>query len=83
MKSVVWESTARPSGAIRSATVSNAASLGVSRRLGYTDNGVGLVLETGGVAELRHLRLTRDHWAYGDQVEIEGFEPCRRWFAIG
>ena len=69
--------------AITSATVSNEASLGVSRHLGYTDNGVSLIVETGGVAELRHLRLTKDHWAYGDLVEIEGFEPCRRWFGLG
>jgi RimJ/RimL family protein N-acetyltransferase len=69
--------------AITSATVANAASLGVSRRLGYTDNGVGLILETGGVAQLRHLRLTADRWAFGDEVEVTGFEPCRRWFGIG
>jgi hypothetical protein len=69
--------------AITSATVANAASLGVSRRLGYTDNGVGLILETGGVAQLQHLRLTADRWAFGDEVEVTGFEPCRRWFGIG
>ena len=69
--------------AITSATVSNAASLGVSRRLGYTDNGVGLILETGGVAELRNLRLTKDRWAFGDEVDVEGFGPCRRWLGLG
>jgi RimJ/RimL family protein N-acetyltransferase len=69
--------------AVTSATVGNAASLGVSRRLGYTDNGVGLILETEGVAELRHLRLTKDRWAFGDEVEVEGFGPCRRWFGLG
>jgi RimJ/RimL family protein N-acetyltransferase len=68
--------------AITSATTRNEASLGVSRRLGYTENGTGLILETGGVAELRHLRLTKDLWAYGDQVEVDGFAPCRRWFGV-
>jgi RimJ/RimL family protein N-acetyltransferase len=69
--------------AITSATVANAASLGVSRHLGYTDNGVGLILETGGVAQLQHLRLTKDQWAFGDEVEVAQFGPCRRWFGIG
>ena len=69
--------------AITSATVQNAASLGVSRRLGYTGNGTGLILETGGVAELLHLRLTKDQWAFGDQVEVDGFTPCRPWFGLG
>lgn len=68
--------------AITSATAQNSASIGVSRRLGYLDNGTRLVLETAGVAELHHLRLTKDRWAYGDQVEVEGFEPCRRWFGL-
>ena len=69
--------------AITSATVRNGASLGVSQRLGYTDNGTGLILATDGVAELRHLRLTKDRWAFGDQVVVEGFHPCRRWFGLG
>ncbi|MDT5042086.1 MAG: hypothetical protein QOE51_3071 [Actinoplanes sp.] len=69
--------------AITSATVRNAASLGVSRRLGYRDNGVSTIVETGGVAELQHLRLTKDRWAYGDEVEVDGFGPCRRWFGLG
>ena len=66
--------------AVSSATMQNAASLGVSRRLGYQDNGVALIVETGGVAELQHLRLTKDRWAFGDQVEVENLGPCRRWF---
>jgi RimJ/RimL family protein N-acetyltransferase len=68
--------------AITSATVQNAASLGVSRRLGYTGNGVSTIIETGGVAQLQHLRLTKDLWAYGDEVEVDGFEPGRRWFGL-
>ena len=53
--------------AITSATADNAASLGVSRRIGYTDNGVGLVVETGGVAVLQHLRLTAGQWRHGHE----------------
>ena len=68
--------------AISSATVGNAASLGVSRRIGYRDNGVGLVVETGGVAQLQHLRLPADAWRHGGEGTIEGFEPCRPWFGL-
>jgi hypothetical protein len=68
--------------AITSATVSNAASLGVSRRIGYTDNGIGLIRETGGVATLQHLRLTADRWRHSAEVTVEGFAPCRPWFGL-
>jgi RimJ/RimL family protein N-acetyltransferase len=68
--------------AITSATVGNAASLGVSRRIGYIDNGVGLIVETGGVARLQHLRLTADRWAHGHEVTVHGLEPCRPWFGL-
>ncbi|HEY7271360.1 MAG TPA: GNAT family protein [Actinoplanes sp.] len=68
--------------AITSATVDNAASLGVSRRIGYTDNGVGLIVETGGVATLQHLRLTADRWRHGAEVTVEAFPPCRPWFGL-
>ena len=68
--------------AITSATMDNAASLGVSRHIGYTDNGVGLIVETGGVATLQHLRLTADRWRYGAEVTVEGFASCGPWFGI-
>jgi RimJ/RimL family protein N-acetyltransferase len=68
--------------AITSATVSNAASLGVSRHIGYTDNGIGLIRETGGVATLQHLRLTADQWRHSAEVTVEGFHPCRPWFGL-
>ncbi|MBM2620201.1 GNAT family N-acetyltransferase [Actinoplanes sp. LDG1-06] len=66
--------------AITSATVTNAASLGVSRRVGYSENGVSRIVDTGGdVAELQHFRLTADQWT-GADVTIDGFDPCRPWF---
>lgn len=68
--------------AITSATETNAASLGVSRRIGYADNGVGLIKETGGIARLRHMRLPVGQWRHGGEVTVEGFEPCRPWFGL-
>ena len=68
--------------AISSATVHNAASLGVSRHVGYRDNGVGFVVETGGVAPLQHMRLPAGDWRYGGEVTVDGFEPCRPWFGL-
>lgn len=66
--------------AISSATMSNYASLGVSRRVGYLDNGISRIVDTGGdVVELQNLRLTVDRWA-GAEVEVDGFEGCRAWF---
>jgi RimJ/RimL family protein N-acetyltransferase len=68
--------------AISSATTTNHASLGVSRRLGYLDNGVSRIVDTGGdVVELRHLRLPADRWP-GAEVIVEGLGPCGPWFGI-
>ncbi|WP_250035171.1 GNAT family N-acetyltransferase [Paractinoplanes maris] len=68
--------------AITSATTTNAASLGVSRRLGYAGNGISRIVDTGGdVVELQHLRLTRDRWP-GAEVPVAGFAPCRPWFGM-
>ncbi len=68
--------------AITSAVTTNRASLGVSRRVGYTDNGVGLVRETTGVAPLQNLRLTAGNWRHGSEVIVTGFDACRPWFGL-
>jgi RimJ/RimL family protein N-acetyltransferase len=71
--------------AITSADTDNAASLGVSRRIGYTDNGASLTESEHGVIELIHLRLTRGQWqhlGHGQHVSVLGFEPCRPWFGL-
>ncbi len=73
--------------AVSSAWHDNHASLGVSRALGYRDNGVSMLARegTGGADVLQHLRLTRDDWlasGRGDAVTIEGFEPCRPYFGL-
>jgi RimJ/RimL family protein N-acetyltransferase len=72
--------------ALTSAVVGNAASLGVSRRIGYADNGVSLTDSAHSVVELVHLRLTAAQWqaaGHGAEVTVTGFEPCRPWFGLG
>ena len=71
--------------AVTSARADNAASLGVSRRIGYADNGVCLSDSPQGVVELIQLRLTAAGWqaaGHGNDVSVTGFEPCRPWFAL-
>lgn len=73
--------------AISSAWHDNAASLAVSRRLGYRDNGVSLMTREGvGRADtLVHVRLTTREWAeagHGRGVRIEGLEPARLLFGL-
>lgn len=71
--------------AISSAWQDNHASLGVSRALGYLDNGETLHRHDDRLDVLTHLRLTREDWqARTDRppVEITGFEPCRPLFGL-
>ncbi len=70
--------------AVSSARSDNGASLGVSRRLGYLDNGVSLTDSPRGVVELQHVRLTRNRWASQQrQVEVFGLQACLPWFESG
>lgn len=71
--------------AVTSAWHDNHASLGVSRSLGYRDNGVSMLARDGAPDVLQHLRLTRDDWlaaGHADAVTISGFEPCRPYFGL-
>lgn len=71
--------------AVSSARTDNAASLGVSRRLGYEDNGISLNAGARGLCELRHMRLTRERWqasGLGSQVAVTGVPPCLSWFGL-
>lgn len=69
--------------AVSSAVLDNAASLGVSRNLGYTDNGISRTYSPAGVVELQHLRMTREAWAAGQhRVEVTGLGPCLPWFGV-
>jgi RimJ/RimL family protein N-acetyltransferase len=63
----------------------NAASLGVSRKLGYTDDGVQLFSIRGRPAVSRRLRLDRAAWqaAWSVPVEVTGLEPCLPDFGLG
>jgi RimJ/RimL family protein N-acetyltransferase len=63
----------------------NAPSLGVSRSLGYVDNGIYLHADHGRVDEMHRMRLTRDVWRLRSlaDVSIDGLEPCRPFFGIG
>jgi RimJ/RimL family protein N-acetyltransferase len=73
--------------AITSAWQPNAASLGVSRALGYKPNGESRHRsDTGPGAEtMVHLRLSRADWEATGQagsVQISGFERCRPLFGL-
>ncbi len=71
--------------AISSAWHDNHASLGVSRSLGYRDNGVTTNRRGDGHDTMVHLRMTRDDWlraAHGDDINIVGFEACRPFLGI-
>jgi RimJ/RimL family protein N-acetyltransferase len=61
----------------------NAASLAVSRALGYEPNGTRLAVRRGRAAEVQELRLTRDRWLEcrpGLAVDIHGFDASRELF---
>jgi RimJ/RimL family protein N-acetyltransferase len=69
--------------AVTSARRDNGASLAVSKRLGYRDNGVSLNNSGSGLVELTHLRLTKDEWqasGRGQQAEVMGLATCLPWF---
>jgi RimJ/RimL family protein N-acetyltransferase len=69
--------------AVSSARTDNAASLAVSRRLGYADNGVSRTVTPTGPFELQHLRLPVAVWRQGGRTaEVVGVEPCLPWFGI-
>jgi RimJ/RimL family protein N-acetyltransferase len=76
--------------AVSSAYESNVASLAVSRRLGYADDGIDVLAIRGRPVVLRRLRLDRTTWQ-GSQdapderavpVEIAGLEPCLPHFGL-
>lgn len=56
----------------------NAASLGVSRKVGYVENGVTRVRRRDQVAEMVGLRLTREAFVRGpDPLSVSGVAPFR------
>lgn len=70
--------------AISSAFLDNAASLAVSRKLGYVDDGIEQRVRRGQPATARRLRLDRQAWAATDRVpvSIEDLEACLPMFGL-
>lgn len=67
------------------ARVGNDASLGVSRALGYRDNGTRRISFGGQVDTEIRLRVEHDQWAaVADRpaVEVAGFDDCRHLFGL-
>ena len=60
----------------------NPHSLGVSKALGYEQNGESLALRRGRPERQIRLRLTRDRWeaTRRDDIDMEGLEPCLELF---
>lgn len=70
--------------AVSGAYVDNEASLGVSRKLGYRDDGVELHAVRGAAATLQRLRLSAADWEAHRAVDvrIEGLEACLPLFGL-
>jgi RimJ/RimL family protein N-acetyltransferase len=71
--------------AITSAWADNHASLGVSRALGYGDNGVTAHRRGEDAGEMVHLRLTRERWLASGSAEgvtVSGVEDCLVFFGL-
>jgi RimJ/RimL family protein N-acetyltransferase len=68
--------------AITEAWSDNAASLGVSRSLGYLPNGSVRHKRDGGAAEMPRMRMNVSDWRAVPRpdVEISGLEACLPWF---
>ena len=72
--------------AITSAWSDNHASLGVSRAIGYVENGVTTDRRDDVAGEMAHLRLTRERWMASDwpeQVTVTGVAECMVFFGLG
>ena len=71
--------------AVTSAWSDNHASLGVSRALGYVDNGVTAHRRGESAGEMTHLRLDRDTWlasGWPEQVAVTGVDPCLPYLGL-
>ncbi len=66
------------------AMVENLRSAGVSRSVGYVENGIGRLAPTGVARETRRFRLTRDGWLARSRppIVIEGLKPCLELFGV-
>lgn len=64
--------------ALTEAFTDNPASIGVSRAVGYEENGTGRLTRRGAASDMLRFRLTRERWAVlpRPEVRIEGLEAC-------
>jgi RimJ/RimL family protein N-acetyltransferase len=60
----------------------NYASLAVTRRLGYHEDGITLHNRMGSVAVTKRFRLPRTDWKPMDGIEIHNLEPCLPLFGL-
>ncbi|MFJ2024228.1 GNAT family N-acetyltransferase [Streptomyces sp. NPDC087897] len=70
--------------AVSAAMLDNPRSLGVSRRLGYTDDGLETGVVRGAPVTLQRLRMGRARWEEhrGVEVTVEGLDACRAEFGV-
>lgn len=68
--------------AVSSAEPTNTASLGVSRRLGYAENGTVRVQTPRGPVDLVRVRLHRADRLAATDVLVDGVTPCLPWFGV-
>jgi RimJ/RimL family protein N-acetyltransferase len=70
--------------ATSAAFVDNAASIAVSRRLGYVDNGAEWLAPRGEAREQVRLLMTREMWHSRERpaIEVTGFDACRDMFGV-
>ena len=66
------------------AFMDNAPSIGVSRSLGYADNGYRWMAPRGVARQEQQFLMTREMWESRPRppITVEGFEPCRAMFGI-
>ncbi|GII00963.1 GNAT family N-acetyltransferase [Planobispora takensis] len=68
--------------ATSAAFTDNHASLAVSRKLGYRDDGIDVHSRRGERAETRRLRLSREDWSTPPGFGIHDLEPCLPLFGL-
>ncbi|TQL69059.1 RimJ/RimL family protein N-acetyltransferase [Nocardioides albertanoniae] len=62
----------------------NAASIGVSTKLGYEPDGISRDVRDGEVLVSHRLRLGRERWEHNDRsgIEVDGVDACRSLFGV-
>lgn len=70
--------------ATTSAFADNLASAGVSRAVGYRNNGIGRMAPEGVARDMVAFRMTRDDWQAVERpvVEVTGLGPCLELFGV-